>query len=137
MSVYTAVRQRAGSFQVVPTRPVNPAHFSDILLNNDGSRAPDNMMNKDNFHNQLALNLGYQRLVKDKRINITVDDRQYPDDMLISISIDGFSRSICYKASEWLDQNDMDCLVDNGYDDIKMIVDAVHKAYIQATTIMF
>lgn len=95
------------------------------------------MMNKDNFHNQLALNLGYQRLVKDKRINITVDDRQYPDDMLISISIDGFSRSICYKASEGLDQNDMDCLVDNGYDDIKMIVDAVHKAYIQATTIMF
>lgn len=94
-------------------------------------------MNKERFHNQLALNLGYQRIVNDKRINISIDDKQYPDDVKISISIDGFSKPICYKASEGLGQNDMDCLDENGYDDIKMIVDAVHQAYIQATTYPF
>ena len=87
-------------------------------------------MNKDRFHNQLALNLGYQRIVNDKRINISIDDKQYPDDVMISISIDGFSKPICYKASEGLSQNDMDCFDKNGYDDIKIIIDAVHQAYV-------
>ena len=91
-------------------------------------------MNKERFHNQLALNLGYQCIVNDKRINISVDDKKYPDDAMISISVDGFSKPICYKASEGLSRNDMDCLDENGYDDIKLIVDAVHQAYIQATT---
>ncbi len=89
-------------------------------------------MNKDIFHNQLALNLGYQRIVNDKRINISIDDKQYLDDVMVSISIDGISRPICYKASEGLSQNNMDCLDENGYDDIKVIVDAVHQAYIDA-----
>lgn len=94
-------------------------------------------MNKERFHNQLALNLGYQRIVNDKRINISIDDKRYPDDVMISISVDGFSKPICYKASEGLSQDDMDCFDDNGYDDIKMIVNAVHQAYIQATTYPF
>lgn len=85
-------------------------------------------MNKKRFHNQLALNLGYQRIVNYKRINISIDDKLYPDDVLISISIDGLSASICYMASEGLSQNDMDCLDENGYDDINVIVDAVHQA---------
>lgn len=91
-------------------------------------------MNKERFHNQLALNLGYQRIVKDKRINISIDDKQFPDDVMISISIDGFSKPICYKASEGLSQNDIDYMGENGYDDLKMIVESVHQAYIQSTT---
>ena len=90
-------------------------------------------MNKERFHNQLALNLGYQRIVNDKRINISIDDKQYADDVMISISIGDFSKPICYKASEGLSQNDMDCLGEGGYEDIKSIVDAVHQAFIQAT----
>ena len=90
------------------------------------------MFNKDRFHNQLALNLGYQRIVNDKHINLVIDDRQYPNDVLIYINIEGFSKSICYKASEGLSQNDIDCLVENGNDGIKVIVDAVHHAYIEA-----
>ena len=90
------------------------------------------MFNKDRFHNQLALNLGYQRIVNDKRINISMDDLQYFDDVMIFIHIDGFSYPICYKASEGLSQNDMDCLDENGYDDIKVIVDAVHQAFNEA-----
>jgi len=91
-------------------------------------------MNKERFHNQLALNLGYQRIVNDKHINISIDDKRYPDDVMISISIDGFSKPICYMASEGLSQNDMDCLDNGGRDEIKMIADAVYQAYIQATT---
>ena len=92
------------------------------------------MFNKDRFHNQLALNLGYQRIVNDKRITISIDDKQYPDDAMVSISIDGLSSPICYKASEGLSQNDMDCIDENDCEDIKKIIDAVHQAYIQATT---
>ena len=89
-------------------------------------------MNKSRFHNALALSLGYNRIVNDKRINIAIDDKQYPDDAIISIHVDGFSKPICYKASEGLDQNDMDCLVENGYEDIKQILDAVQSAYAKA-----
>lgn len=89
-------------------------------------------MNKERFHNQLALNLGYQRIVNDKRINIRIDDKRYTDDVMIAISIDGFSRPICYMASESLNQNDMDCFDEDFVGDIKVIIDAVHQAYIQA-----
>ena len=90
------------------------------------------MFDKDRFHNQLALNLGYQRIVNDKRINISIDDKQYPDDVMISIHIDGFSSPICYKASEGLDQNGLDWLDEGDYEDIKLFVDAVRQAYIAA-----
>lgn len=95
------------------------------------------MFNKDRFHNQLALNLGYQRIVNDKCINISIDDKLCPDDVVVSIGVDNFSMPICYRASEGLSQNDMDCLDENGYEDIKMIADAVHQAYFQATKNLF
>lgn len=95
------------------------------------------MFDKDKFHNQLALNLGYQRIVNDKRINISIDDKQEPDDVMVSISVDVFSKPIFYKASEGFSQNDMDCLGDNGYDDIKIIIDAVHLAYLTSTKQLF
>lgn len=90
------------------------------------------MFNKDRFHNLLALNLGCQRIVNDKRINISIDDKKYPEDVVVSIAIDGFSMPICYKASEGLSQNDMNCLDDNGYEEVKFIVDAVQQAYIHS-----
>ncbi len=95
------------------------------------------MFNKERFHNQLALNLGYQRIVNDKRINISIDDKQYPNDVQVSISIEGYSKPICYMASEGLDQNEMDSLDENGYDNIKNIVDAVHQAYIVTCNRLF
>jgi hypothetical protein len=94
-------------------------------------------MNKERFHNQIALNLGYQRIVNDKHISISIDDKQYPDDVMVSINVDGFSRPICYKASEGLSQSDMGCLDDNGYEDIKEIIDTVHQAYIESTRELF
>ena len=90
------------------------------------------MFNKDRFHNQLALNLGYQRIVNNKRINISFDDKLYPDDVMISLCVDGLSSPISFKASEEFSQNNMDCLDKNDCNDIKVIVDAVHQAYIAA-----
>lgn len=90
------------------------------------------MFNKDRFHNLLALNLGYQRIVNDKRITISIDDKLYPDDVMISLCVDGFSSPICFKASEGLSQNDMDCLDENCYEDIKIIVEVVHQVFNEA-----
>lgn len=95
------------------------------------------MFDKDKFHNQLALNLGYQRIINDKRINIGIDDKQYPDNVMVSISIEGFSKPICYKVSKGFSQNDMDSLDDNGYEEIKIIIDAVHQAYIESKNKQF
>ena len=95
------------------------------------------MFNKDRFHNLLALNLGYQRIINDKRINIRIDDKQYADDVMISISMDGLPSPICYKASEGLSQSDMDCLEEECYEDIKMIIEAVHNAYIETCNSQF
>ena len=92
------------------------------------------MFDKERFHNQLALHLGYQRIDNDKRINISIDDKRYPDDVMISISINGSSKPICFNVSEGLSQNDMDCFGKGSYEDIKIIIDAVHQAYRQTTT---
>ncbi len=89
-------------------------------------------MNKERFHNQLALNLGYQRIVNNKRINISIDDKLYSDDVKVSICVEGFTKLICYRASESLSQNDMDSFDEVGNEDIKVIVEAVRQAYIQA-----
>ena len=91
------------------------------------------MFDKERFHNALALLLGYERIVKDKRITINIDDKLYPDDVMISICIAGFSKPICFKASEGLSQNEMDCLDEKGEEDVKTIIDAVYQAYIQVT----
>lgn len=55
---------------------------------------------------------------------------------MISICIDGLKKPICYKASEGIRQNDIECFTDD-YEDFKMILDAVHYAYTQATSNQF
>ena len=87
------------------------------------------MFNKDRFHNQLALNLGYQRIIKDKRITIEVDEA---DDPWVTLKIQGNPDVVRFKASA--DANEMES---KNYpamqEDIKMIADAVHQSYLQAT----
>lgn len=87
-------------------------------------------MNKERFHNALALTLGYERIVKDKRITIQVDDS---DDPWVTMKFQGRPEVIRIKASGGEDAT----LVADALewrDDIKVIADAVHQAYIQATT---
>ena len=57
------------------------------------------MYNKENFHNALALALGYEQIVKDKRLNICVDDSN-DDAPIVTISVVGTSVKINYNAIE-------------------------------------
>lgn len=97
---------------------------------NDGSRTPDIIMNKERFHNALALSLGYERMVKDKRITIQVDDSEDP---WVTLKIQGRPEVVRFKASGEADavESKADTEIEN---EIKYIADAVHQAYMQATT---
>lgn len=90
-------------------------------------------MNKERFHNELAMLLGYERIVKDKRITIQVDDS---DDPWVTLKFQGRLEVIRIKASGEADA----ALAGDASelrDDIETIADAVHQAYIQASTNMF
>ena len=79
-------------------------------------------MNKERFHNALALSLGYERIVKDKRITIQVDDS---DDPWVTLKFQGCPEVIRFKASGEADASEL-------RDDIKVIADAVHQAYVES-----
>lgn len=91
------------------------------------------MFDKDRFHNALALSLGYERIFKDKRITIKVDEAEDP---WVTLKIQGCPEVIRFKAS--CDANEVESnIVPAMQKDIKIIVDAVHQAYIQTTTKLF
>ena len=84
-------------------------------------------MNKERFHNALALSLGYERIVKDKRITIQVDDS---DDPWVTLKFQGRPEIIKIKASCEADAA-LAADASELRDDIKVIADAVHQAYIE------
>ena len=88
------------------------------------------MFNKERFHNALALSLGYERIVKDRRITIEVDDS---DDPWVILKMQDYPETIRIKASDATTKTDLREIpaID---EDLKNIVEAVHQAYIQATT---
>lgn len=91
------------------------------------------MFNKERFHNALALSLGYERIVKDKRISIDVDDS---DDPWVTLKFQGCLETIRIKASD--DNNEIvlkNIPIDK--EEIRLIIDAVRQAYIRATTPLF
>ena len=91
------------------------------------------MFDKEWFHNALALSLGYERIVKDKRITIEVDET---DDPWVTLKIQGHPEEVRFKASG--DANDVESNTFFAVQkEIKSIVDLVHQAYIQATTKQF
>jgi serine protease inhibitor len=90
-------------------------------------------MNKERFHNALALSLGYERIVKDKRIIIQVDDS---DDPWVTLKFQGRPEVIRIKAS-----GDADAALaadaSELRDEIKEISDVVHQAYVDASSSRF
>ncbi len=85
-------------------------------------------MNKERFHNALALSLGYERIVKDKRISIEVDEA---DDPWVTLKIQGHPDVVRFKASgdaKGVELNKIPTM----QDEINTIADAVHQAYILA-----
>jgi hypothetical protein len=91
------------------------------------------MFDKERFHNALALSLGYERIVNDKRITIQVDDS---DDPWVTLKFQNSPEVVRFKASGEADT----ALVGKTpvmQDEINYIADAVHQAYIQASRSQF
>lgn len=83
------------------------------------------MFDKERFHNALALSLGYERIVKDKRITIEVDEA---DDPWVTLKIQGHPDVVRFKASG--DANEMELNnIPAMQEEIKNIVDAVRSAF--------
>lgn len=107
--------------------------FHDRQQYNDISTAFDTNMNIERFHNALALSLGYERIVKDKRITIEVDEA---DDPWVTLKIQGHPDVVRFKASgvaNIVELNNISAM----QEETKQIIDAVHQAYIEAITSMF
>lgn len=81
------------------------------------------IMNIERFHNELAMRLGYERIVKDKRIQISVEESEDP---MVSLRVQGYDE-ISFKASD--DPNMMNAQMSP---ELKEIVEAVHQTYIEA-----
>ena len=91
------------------------------------------MFDKDRFHNALALSLGYERIVKDKRITIQVDDSEDP---WVTLKFHGCPEVVRFKASG----EAVAALAAEAPEfrkEIKLIADAVHQAYIDANSSRF
>lgn len=86
------------------------------------------MFDKERFHNALALSLGYERIVKDKRITIAVDDS---DDPWVTLKFQGSPEVVRFKASSEA-YSAISEKIPAIQDEINHIVDAVCRAYEEA-----
>ena len=91
-----------------------------------------NMFNKEKFHNELALRLGYERIVNDKRTTISIDDS---DDPWVTLKVEGHD-DIRFKASGNVAVSDLSAFPEI-QNEIKEIIDAVHQTYIIASNSRF
>lgn len=91
------------------------------------------MFDKERFHNTLALSLGYERIVNDKRFSINVDNS---DDPWVTLKFLGCPEELRFKASYNTLKSEINHLPIE-HDDIQFIVDAVHKAYQEACNSRF
>lgn len=86
------------------------------------------MFDKERFHNALVLPLGYERIVKDKRIIIDVDDY---DDPWVTLTFHGCHEVVRFKASNEVDAVKT-CVAPDTHNEIDFIFDAVHYANVEA-----
>lgn len=86
------------------------------------------MFDKDRFHNALALSLGYERIVKNKRITIVVDDSEDP---CVTLKFQGCPEVVRIKASGEADVVET-VVAPEMQSEIKIIYDAVHQAFKEA-----
>ena len=77
------------------------------------------MMNIERFHNELAMRLGYERIVKDKRIQISVEES---DDPVVILKVQG-GENIRFKASD----DTLKAMPEN-HNEIRIFVDVAHQA---------
>ena len=90
------------------------------------------MFNIEKFHNQLALSLGYERIVQNKGISILVEESADPYATLKILGYEDFK----FQASDNSDNIKLKAFPDV-HNEIKEIVDAVHQAYLSANKSFF
>lgn len=83
-------------------------------------------MNKERFHNELAMRLGYERLLNDKRITIAIEESEEP---WVTLKIQG-NNDIKLNVSQ-PEEISLDSLPEM-QDELNMITDAVHQAYLES-----
>lgn len=88
-------------------------------------------MDIERFHNELAMRLGYEHIVKDKRILISVEES---DDPCVTLSVEGYD-DFRFKASCSSEMN-LDASPEMR-EDVLDIMNAVHLAYVDASTYRF
>ena len=88
-------------------------------------------MDIERFHNELAMRLGYERIVKDKRILIAVEES---DDPWVTLRVEGYD-DLRFKASCFTDV-DQNALPEMR-EDVVEIMNAVQLAYVDASTCRF
>lgn len=94
-------------------------------------------MDKERFHNALALALGYEQMLNDKRYKIIVDDNADEPKIVIE---DENGYTIKFKVSEIEGIKQKGIYMNNVFvtnKKLSKILDAVHQAYIKATTNLF
>lgn len=91
-----------------------------------------NAMNIEKFHNELAMRLGYERIVKDKRITISVDETDNPC-VTLKVHEQDYLR---FRASDNAD--DLKWQADSEMkNELITILDAVHQAYLKSISDSF
>ena len=84
-------------------------------------------MNKERFHNELAMRLGYERIVKNVGILISIEDS---DDPWITLKVQGCG-DLRFKASENEDKMHLQAMPEL-QEEINSILSATQQAYKQA-----
>ena len=82
------------------------------------------MFNKERFHNQLALSIGY-KLINDKRFTLEVEDS---DDPWVTLKVEGCD-DVKFKASNKSSEENMNVTPEIKIE-IESIIDATRQAYI-------
>lgn len=85
-------------------------------------------MNIERFHNELAMRLGYERIVNDKMILISVEES---DDPVVTLKVQG-GEDIRFKASAGPES-----VLPENQKEIWEIVDAVLQSYYKASNSFF
>ena len=98
-------------------------------------------MSKDIFHNQIALSLGYKRILQNKQICITIDDSTFPDNPRITFDVIDGKLKLIYDAFQ--NTEDVAAIIlpeqkelMKAYaleNEIEVIIEATHQAYVEAT----
>ena len=85
-------------------------------------------MNIERFHNEIAMRLGYERIVKNKKITIEVEES---DDPWVMLKVQNYPETIRIKASDIINGLNLE-VMPAMQGEIRIIAEAEHQAYNEA-----